>query len=297
MTRREVLQYGSLSSLGLLGGLGFSPRALAAEKTPSSPLFSAIGMATSIAKAPLIKAAGGQFITESVASFLVPDKADAVFAENLKKLADCPLPILACNGFIRPAHLRAVGAEANHPQVLDWASIAFRRLKQAGGTYIIFGSGNARQIKDGWPLEKAEAQFVALLQAMGPLAEKEGVTVIVEQLRASECNFINRISDGAKIIRAAGHPHVRLLADLYHMAAMGDSPADLQAALDVVVHVEIAENNSKRSVPGVAGDDFRPYFRALRAGGYKGAINIEANGSDAQITAAFPEILKQAAQS
>ena len=105
---------------------------------------------------------------------------------------------------------------------------------------------------------------------MAPLAEAHGITVAIEQLRAEECNYINHIGEGAALIRAAGHPNIRLLADLYHMAVMGDTPADLKAAMDVAVHVEIAEKNG-RTVPGVNGDDFRPFFRVLREANYQGA--------------------------
>jgi hydroxypyruvate isomerase len=66
----------------------------------------------------------------------------------------------------------------------------------------------------------------------------------------------------------------------------------LKAAMDVVAHIEIAEK-AERSVPGVKGDDFRPYFRVLRESGYQGAISIEGRGTDEQIGAAFREIAKQ----
>ena len=65
--------------------------------------------------------------------------------------------------------------------------------------------------------------------------------------------------------------------------------------MDVVVHVEIAEKNG-RTVPGVNGDDFRPFFRVLREAGYHGAVSIEGKGTDEQIGQAFKEIAKHAAE-
>jgi len=46
----------------------------------------------------------------------------------------------------------------------------------------------------------------------------------------------------------------------------------------------------------VRGDDFRPYFRVLRAANYQGAISLEGKGTDEQIGKAFKEIAKQAAE-
>ena len=290
-SRRDFLQASSLAIFAAL-----SPSTMAEVSESKKRLFSAMGIAASLDNAAALKADGAEFLTESVGSFLVPDQSEAVFEKNLARLSESPLPILACNGFIRPVHLHCVGPEANHDAVLAWADITFRRMKKAGGKFIVFGSAGARKLPDGWPREKAVGQFIALLKQLGPLAEAQGITVVVEQLRAEECNFINRIGDGAALIRAAAHPNIRLLADLYHMASMGDAPADLRAAMDVTVHVEIAEK-AGRTVPGVNGDDFRPFFRVLRECGYQGAISIEGKSNDGQIRPAFLEIAKQASES
>jgi sugar phosphate isomerase/epimerase len=287
--RRRFLK----STSAALVGTALGQHASAVGTPASRPLFSAVGIASKLAKADLLKAAGAEFLTESVGDFLVPDQADAVFEKNLATLAAAPLPILACNGFIRPAHLRCVGAEANHDLILDWAEIAFRRLKQAKGKFIVFGSGGSRQLRDDWPLDKANAQFISLLQRMGPLAAKHGVTVTIEQLQAKECNYINHLSEGAALVRAANHPNIRLLADLYHMATMGDTPADLKAAMDVIAHLEIAEKEH-RTAPGTQGDDFRPFFKVLKEASYTGAISIEGKWEDAAIAKAFQEINRQA---
>ncbi|MES2660727.1 MAG: TIM barrel protein [Verrucomicrobiota bacterium] len=290
-SRRNFLHAGGMALLGS----AFLPKGFAAAVAEQKKLFSAMGIAAPLDKAAMLKANGAEFLTASVGDFLVPDQPDDVFEKNLAQLAASPLPILACNGFIRPAHLRCVGPEANHDLILKWADMSFRRMKKAKGKFIVFGSSGARKIPDGWSKEKADEQFVALLKLMGPLAEAQGITVTVEQLRAEECNYINHIGEGAALIRAAGHPNIRLLADLYHMACGGDTPADLKAAMDVVVHIEIAEK-AGRTVPGISGDDFRPYFHVIRESGYKGAISIEGKWTEAQLAPAFKEIAKQAAE-
>ncbi|MES2440944.1 MAG: sugar phosphate isomerase/epimerase family protein [Verrucomicrobiota bacterium] len=289
ISRRGFLQTGSLAFIG-----ASLAHPLWADES-GKKLFSSMGIAAPLDKAAALKAEGADFLTESVGNLLVPDQPEDVFEKNLAKLAASPLPVLACNGFIRPAHLRCVGAEANHDLILEWSETAFRRLKKAGGKFIVFGSAGARKLPDGWPKEKADEQFVSLLKRLGPLAEAQGITVTVEQLRAEECNYINHIGEGAALIRAANHPNVRMLADLYHMACGGDTPADLKAAMDVVVHIEIAEK-AGRTVPGISGDDFRPYFRVLRETGYKGAVSIEGKWEPGQIAPAFKEIAKQAAE-
>jgi hypothetical protein len=75
---------------------------------------------------------------------------------------------------------------------------------------------------------------------------------------------------------------------------MGDTPADLTRAMPWVSVVELAEKEN-RTLPGVADDDFRPYFTALAAGGYSGRMDIEASGTTAQIKTAFETVAQQAA--
>ena len=87
---------------------------------------------------------------------------------------------------------------------------------------------------------------------------------------------------------------IRTLADFFHMAHTGDGPAELRAAMDTVVFAEIAEKEG-RAYPGTHGDDFRPWFRAMRDGGYHGLIGIEGSGEDAMIANAIREIERQAA--
>ena len=256
-------------------------------------LFEGIGIATPVDRASQLTESGLDFLTLSTGEVLVPDQDDAAFAAKLALLKSLKPPVRAVNGFIRPAHLKCVGPEANHDEVMVWAETVFRRAEQAGIGIVVFGSGGSRRVPKDWPLEEARGQFVELLKRMGPVAQKHHVIVAIEQLQPSECNFLNRIRDGAAMIRKVGHPNVRLLADLYHMRRSGDTPEDLRAAMDTVVHVEIAELEN-RSMPGVHGDDFRPFFRVLRDAGYQGLINIEAGGRDPQkIPAAIETIRAQ----
>lgn len=286
MVGRRAFLRGGLSALAFCGGRhGF-----AAES--DAPWTLKAGLAGPLAKAAAFKRAGAGFLTVGTGDLLVPDQDEAAFAKRLEEARAAGLPVLACNGFIRPANLRCVGPEANPDAVLKWADTAFQRLARVGASFMVFGSAGARRIPDGWSRDRAEDQFVDLLKRMGPLAERAGITLVVEQLQASECNFINRIDHAASLIRRAGHPKVRLLADLFHMTRGGDTPADLKAAMDVVVHVEIAEKRD-RTYPGVDGDDFRPWFRVLREAGYRGAVNIEGKGADDQLAKAFREIVRQ----
>jgi sugar phosphate isomerase/epimerase len=256
-------------------------------------LFSGYGITAPVADAEALEAAGADYLVDHVGSCLMPDRPDAEFERLRAQIAGRALPVKGCNVFLSGPGLRVTGPDADPARVLAYAAIAFRRLALLGGSFIGFGSGDARRIPEGWPKATADEQFTGLLRAMGPLARQHGIVVAVEQQRSAECNYLNRLGEVVSIVRAVDHPNIRVLADLYHMAVMGDGPEAIGEAGPWLSLVEIAEK-AERTLPGVHGDDFRPYFRALAKAGYAGPITIEATGSLPQIRAAFTTLRGQA---
>lgn len=284
--RRTAITQGSLAGLFALEASGF------AAATKTRPPFTALGACASLRDAQAIKAAGGNYVEEAVYRFMIPDKPESEWLKKLEEAKSAPLPVVACNSFL-PGSLRSTGTDANHEGVLNYADIAFRRGRQAGIKVIVFGSSGSRRLKDGFPVSKADEQFVSLLKKMGPLAEAQGITIAIEPLRRQECNFINTVVEGAAIVEKANHPNIRLLADWYHMLQNGENPNDLKKVGRLIVHTHIAEKKG-RTAPGVTGDDFRPFFRAYNTVDYKGRISIEGSWSIDQLPNAYRTIRSQA---
>lgn len=270
---------------GLAGTLSALPR-----RKSTRPL---MGVCTGLNNREIAEKAGCEFIEEGVSRFLVPDKTEAEFDALLGKLSENKLKVLSCNGFI-PATLRLTGPELNHKEALVWAETALRRAGRAGVNYIVFGSGGARKIPEGFGREEARDQFVSLCKAMGPMAKKAGVTIVIEPLNRTETNFINSVLEGADIVKRVNHPNIRLLADIYHMMRESEGPESILEAGKWLRHCHIAEKET-RSAPGVKGDDFTPYFAALSKIGYRGAISIESGWKDfgAEIGPAIETMRKQ----
>jgi sugar phosphate isomerase/epimerase len=58
------------------------------------------------------------------------------------------------------------------------------------------------------------------------------------------------------------------------MLKENESPDVIRKAKGYVVYCEVAEKNG-RTPPGVQGEDFKPYFAALKQIGYRDRIMIE----------------------
>jgi sugar phosphate isomerase/epimerase len=237
-----------------------------------------IGVCTRLANAAVLAAGGCRYVEEGVRAFLAPQGPEDILEPSLEALRAAPLGVPVCNGFL-PGELKAVGPEARPDDILAYAGVAFRRAARAGVGTIVWGSGASRRIPDGWAKAKAEEQFRDLARRTAALAAGSGVVLALEPLHRGETNFINSLREGGAMVEAVGHPSFRLLADIYHLLREGERPDEIEAHGRWLRHCHIAESE-KRTPPGTAGDDFRPFLRALRRAGYAGRLSIEGGWDD-----------------
>jgi sugar phosphate isomerase/epimerase len=206
------------------------------------------------------------FIEGHVVNFLAPEAPDADFAPRAAALRTCGFPMPAANVLL-PAALKCSGPDIDYARLDRYAQNVFRRAKEVGMTLIVFGSAGARMVPEGFPVAKAFEQYVDILRQFAPLAEENGVTIVVEPLNRGECNLVNTILEGAEAVRRANHSAVKLLVDIFHMLRNGESPDDILKVGPLIRHAHVAENKD-RAAPGVNGENFRPYLRALHRTGY-----------------------------
>lgn len=218
--------------------------------------------------------AGFDYIEVSVPAFVRPGEPDAAFEGAVAAFREGGMPAESANLFLQ-GDLRCTGPAANHDRIVDYAADVFERLGKAGVAVLVFGSGWARAVPDGWPKEKADAQFADLLSRLAPLAAGSGVALAVEPLARVECNFLNTVAEGAAFARGAASPAVGVLADSFHWARNGETADSILAARGVLAHAHLATHPG-RLAPGLEPYDFEPFFRALLGAGYDGRVSIEA---------------------
>ncbi len=237
-----------------------------------------LGVCATYDKADLLKSLGYDFIEESVPNFLLPEGGDAQYEKNLRSLREEKFPIRSYVYFL-PGKLKSVGPDVQQEPILERAELAFKRAKECGTKNIVYGSGGSRAIPEGFDRDKAKAQHIDLCRKLAPLAEKYQVALAIEPLNRSETNFINSLAEGVEIIEAVNNPWIRLQCDIYHMLKENESAGEILKYGQYISHCHIAEKR-KRTVPGVDGDDFRPYFRALKKMKYTGGMSLECNWKD-----------------
>jgi sugar phosphate isomerase/epimerase len=290
-TRREFIKYSAVLGTGMLFR-PFNSYAIAGE---AAKFLEKIGVSTGMANNGVLFTAGYSFVEENVRVFLSPMEDESVFQAKLALLKESKLPVEACNSFL-PGNLKCVGTAPLHDDILKYAETAFRRAEMAGVKTIVFGSGGARSIPEGFSKDEAKKQFISLCGKIAPVAEKYNVVISLEPLNTKECNFINSVAEGGEIVEAVNHKNFRLLADFYHMLRENETPANITKYGHLLYHTHIAENTG-RTPPGVNKEDFTPYFKALKDSGYKGRMAIECSWKNLgeQAAPALQEMRRQLA--
>jgi len=244
-----------------------------AQKVQIKP---SIGIVESPENDSILAAAGYSFMVVSISRYISPRTvSEAAFQKNVALFQQLKTPVYAVNIFI-PGELKLVGPKVNEKAVMAYVDSVMFRLSQTGTRLIIWGSGGARRVPDGFDRKIARRQMIAIGKKIAAAGARYNIVVALENLNSSETNFINTVEEALYIVKKVNHPNLRLDADIYHMLKENEAPDILTKTKKYLVHVEIAEKE-QRTPPGVTGADFRPYLRALHQIGYHQKIGIEGS--------------------
>jgi sugar phosphate isomerase/epimerase len=233
-----------------------------------------IGIAQGIEHDSVLFASGYRYIVESINKLISPrNVSQQQFAQNLATLKKLKTKVYALNLFI-PGDLKLVGPEVNEEVILAYAEEVLSRCQQAEIKMIVWGSGGARRLPDGFDPEKAREQFANIAKQIAAKAKAHDVMLALENLNSTETNFITTAAEALAIVKRVDHPNFRLCVDIYHMLKENESPEIIVEASKYVVHCDIAEKQN-RTPPGVAREDFKPYLKALKKIKYSGKIVVE----------------------
>lgn len=200
------------------------------------------------------------------------------FSEAVRKLQASGMVCEACNLFF-PGTLRLTGPGVNHQVIRDYLELALGRAGKLGAQVVVFGSGGARRVPEGFPKEQAWVQLVEMLRSAGEIARRFGIVIVIEPLNRDETNLIHTAAEGFALARLVDHPSVRLLLDVYHMVKEKEDFGVAQTARGWLAHAHFAEPN-RRTFPTAVDETGRAFFEALMQSGYTGRVSLEAGFTD-----------------
>lgn len=216
------------------------------------------------------------------------DESFRALGEDLKRYA---IACEVCNNFF-PGTIRLTGPDADLTRVMPYVRQAMERAGSLGVKRVVFGSGKAKNVPDGFSMKRGYEQIVALLQAVSPIADAQGITIVIEPLRQAECNLINTFREGCCLARDVNCKNISVLVDFYHLTVEKESPAVLcELGPQFLQHVHFA-NPTGRVYPLHKDEaDYLPFIHALHTAGYDQRISCEAYTNDFQKHAPLAQAL------
>ena len=223
------------------------------------------------------KAAGFDYI--ELGTTEIAGLSDDAFEAALAQVKASGLPVPVTNLFL-PGTLKVTGPVIDRDAQMAYVTKAFSRLARLGTTIVVFGSGGARRVPDGFNQQEAFAQLVDFGKRIAPEAQKRGITIAIEPLRRQESNIINSAAEGLTLVNAIDHPNFQLMIDFFHLASEKEDPAIVAEAGPRLRHLHTANPQGRVFPLKWEEFDYAPFFARLRQAGYDKRISVEASTKD-----------------
>ncbi|HEV8635240.1 MAG TPA: sugar phosphate isomerase/epimerase family protein [Chloroflexota bacterium] len=235
----------------------------------------------------------GYDYAEVVPWLLGPDEDDAEAESAVRaRIRAAPLPVATMCGFLPDPErkgLMVVGPRVDRERLRGYTTRVFDRMQRLGIDVIGFGSGGARTVPEGFPVDRALGQVRDFLRMCADLGERRGVRVAVEPYNRRDSNLLNTVPEALRVVRELDRHGVRLMADFFHMRLNGEELDELELAGPYLIHAHIAEPG--RGHPETTPADHRAFVAALRRAGYDGRLTqtgaLPAYRSPAEAAAAL----------
>ena len=249
--------------------------ALAPAPVPATKV--KVGYCTGLKNAEAAKAAGFDYVELSATE--IAGLSDADFDAAAARLKQAGVATPAANLFV-PQTIKVVGPDVDRAQQTAHVTKVMSRLSALGVQVLVFGSGGARRVPDGFSRDEAWTQLVDFSRRAAEEAKLHGITVAIEPLRRQETNIVNTAAEGLELVNAVNHPNFQLMIDFYHLASEHEDPAIVLKARDHLRHLHVANPQGRVFPQKWEEYDYAPFFANLKAIGYDRRISMEGNTTD-----------------
>jgi sugar phosphate isomerase/epimerase len=223
-----------------------------------------------------IQNAGFDYIEPSVPT-LRADLSEREFEPIYQRFSNISIQPEVFNVFI-PGDLKITGQSVDTKALMKHVEITTRRAASVGAKIIVFGSGGARNISNGFSRQQAFEQLGFFCAMAADLASGHSITIVIEPLTATLCNVMTSLAEGAELVEQVSHPNLALLADLYHMEVDHEPWANIIENAPVLKHIHLPVPSL--DILSTEGPSFSHelFIQTLKKTGYDGRIFIEDNG-------------------
>ncbi len=169
-----------------------------------------------------------------------------------------------------------ISLSSPEPEKRERCMSCFREFIDLAGEYKAqVNIGRVRgEVVPGIPREHTMRLALEAFYELAEYGEKKGVTLILEPVNFLQCNFINTTQEGRQVVDWVGHPHFKMMLDVFHMNIEDqDMYEEIRRSQGYVTYVHLCDRN--RKYPGNSSLDFESIIRELRAASYGGWLSVE----------------------
>lgn len=146
--------------------------------------------------------------------------------------------------------------------------------KRAGARFLITQVGQDTGARRDFQRES----IITGLKAAVPILEESGITLMIEPLNTYVDHpgyFLWSSAEAFQIIRAVGHPRVKVVFDIYHQQVMeGNIIPNVTNNLDCIAHLHAAGHPGRHELQ-FGENDYKVIFDAIDKAGYQGLCGLE----------------------
>ena len=185
---------------------------------------------------------------------------------NARNLAIATFGVAAAGALVNP------GNEENFAKGVEESSAVAQRM---GTKTLLVTTGNER---DDISRAAQHDAIVANLKAGAPVAEKAGITLVLEPLNVlvdHRGHYLSTSAEGFEIVKQVDHPNMKLLFDIYHQQVTeGNLIQNISQDIALIGHFHVADVPGRHQ-PGTGEINYANVFRRIEDLGYTGYVGLE----------------------
>ena len=206
-----------------------------------------------------------------------PELPEESFALFQKALESSSLRAECFNSFIAP-DVQLTGPERDWKRVERYVGAAVERVAALKGEVIVFGSGAARNVPEGFSRASAEDQLAEFLEMCAETASGVNMKIAIEPLNRRESNILNTAREARAMAERVDRPEIGVLVDFYHLMEEREPFEEIEECGERLLHAHAADTG--RLYPGSGRYDYPRFYEALHEAGYDRRVSVECNWRD-----------------
>lgn len=209
--------------------------------------------------------------------------SEAEFVQLKQNIYNGRICVNSCNMLMSASSLPPLHQDQDLLHCTAYLEQVMPILADLGIEMVVFGSGRFRKMPDDVPLSQQRDLVARFLTMVESLARRYNMILLIEPLNLKETNVIRTTKEAVGYIRELNLPNLKLVVDLYHFWQEGEPMERILEYKEFIYHIHIAEPTKREYLKPDDAYDYKPFFEALNAIGYDGAVIFEGGKSDFDI--------------